>query len=372
MAKTVFDFDRNMASQGGGARPLVWRSAKDPVFGTFGSDALAEHGYYRLTEAERDRIRPINDGEAWAGTHSSGIQIRFFTDSADVRVRVKLAGPFNMTNMTQIGQCGMDLYVHDERVGGFALHEVARYDFDATYYEVPLSHFVDAPRQKRLFLLHLPLYQAVEEMEIGLDEGAAVEPASFGHGTRVGVYGTSIVHGCAASRPGLAPTNLLSRALDEEVLNFGFSGVAFMEREMGEILGSRRLDTLIVDTEPNAGVDERLGNNTAPFLDAFFERNPAASVILVSRVPFALDLYDDYRVRLAAHYRTFLKETARRYRRRGALVSFLDSSKLFKGNFTEYTTDGIHPNDVGMHAIAGAYERAVRAAERMRFREETR
>lgn len=356
---TVFDFDPNMSAKGGARRPLVWRSAKDPVFGKFGSDALHEEGFCRLTEAERDVIRPINDGEAWAGTHSSGIGLRFYTDSADLRVRVKLAGPFNMTNMTQIGQCGLDVYVRDDRVHGFALHEVARYDFDATYYEVPLSHFVDAPPQKRLFLIHLPLYQAVEEMEIGLDEGAAVWPASFGHGTRVAVYGTSIVHGCAASRPGLAPTNLLSRMLDEEVLNFGFSGVAFMEKEMGEIIGRRRADVLIVDAEPNAGVDERMEQNTEPFLDAFFAQNPTAGVLLVSRVLFALDLYDDRRVRIREHYRDFLKRTAAKYRRRGKRVFFLDGNKLFKGNFTEYTTDGVHPNDVGMRVLAEAYARGV-------------
>ena len=361
MPKTIFDFDKNMTYDGGARRPLVWRNAKDPVFAQFGSDALGEESFCRLTEAERAIIQPLNDGEAWCGTHSSGIQIRFYTDSSDLRVRVKLAGPFNMTNMTQIGQCGLDLYVWDDRVVGFALHEVARYDFNATYYEVPLSHFVGAPRKKRLWLMNLPLYMEVKELSIGLDEDATVEPAYFGHDTRIGVYGTSIVHGCAASRPGLSPTNILSRSLDEEVLNFGFSGTAFMEREMGEILGKRKLNLLIVDTEPNAGVDERMEKNTEPFLDAFFAGNPTAPVILVSRMPFALDLYDDYRFRLADYYRGFLKRIAAKYRRRGYKVRFLDGFALFKGNFTEYTTDGIHPNDVGMHLFAEAYEKAVKA-----------
>ena len=39
---------------------------------------------------------------------------------------------------------------------------------------------------------------------------------------------------------------------------------------------------------------------------------------------------------------------------------FLDGNKLFKGNFTEYTTDGVHPNDVGMRVLAEAYARGVR------------
>ncbi len=356
----VFTFDPNMTGDLPFPTGLKWRSAKEPCFGLYGTDAGEEAGYCRLTAAERDLIRPLNDGEAWFGEHSSGISVRFETDSAAISVRVKLRDKFNMTNMTQIGQCGMDLYVYDGRAGDFLLHEVARYEFDATEYEVPLSHFLHAPRTPRKYILHLPLYMAVGSLEIGLDSDAFVRPFGYENSVRVGIYGTSIVHGCAASRPGLAPAAVLSRALHAEVLNFGFSGVAFMEREMGEILGKRRLGYLIVDAEPNAGVDERLRDNAAPFLDAFFASSPDAKVVLYSRVPFALDYYDDYRARMAAYYRTFLRRLAAQYRRAGRAVSFADGSKLFRGNIGEYSTDGIHPNDIGMRALALSYEREIR------------
>ena len=365
MAKTIFDFDKNMQQQGGGDRPLVWRNAKENCFARYGSDALFEEGWHRLTAAQRARIRAFNDGEAWCAEHSSGILLKFETDSADIRVRVKLDGKFNMTNMTEIGQCGLDLYVYDGRVGGYALHEVARYDLEASYYEVPLSHFVHAPREMRRYILNLPLYIAVEELEIGLEEGAAVRPVRHTCPARIAVYGTSIVHGCSASRPGLAPTNILSRRLDAEVYNFGFSGSAMMEPEVGDIIGAHAPDALIVDTEPNAGVDERLRDNAAPFLDAFFARTETP-VVLFSRVPFALDLYDGYRARMADYYRAFLRGLAAKYRRRGHLVTFADGFKLFKGNFTEYTCDGIHPDDVGMFALADAYERELRRLGRLK------
>ena len=61
--KNVFYFSKNMASSDAKPHNLVWRSAKNKVFGIYGSDALHEKGYYRLTEAERDFIRPVNDGE---------------------------------------------------------------------------------------------------------------------------------------------------------------------------------------------------------------------------------------------------------------------------------------------------------------------
>ncbi len=343
---------------------LVWRSGKDAAFARFGSDALHEEGYCRLTREERDFLRPVNDGAAWFGEHSAGISLRFETDSVSLAVRVVLRGKFDMTNMTQIAQCGLDLYVWDDRVNGFALHEVARYDFDATRYEVPLSHFTE--KKPRRFLIHLPLYMAVDALEIGLDRDAYVKPYGFETDLRIGVYGTSITHGCAASRPGLAYTNILSRRLGCETLNFGFSGVAFLEREMGEILGRRRLDALAVDAEPNAGVDERLERNAEGFLEAFLSRNGRASVVLFSRVKFALDLYDGARAALAARCAEHLRMLAEKFSRQGYDVRFADGGNIFEGNFTEYTTDGVHPNDMGMAAIAALYEREFRPVLRER------
>lgn len=357
--KDVFDFDKNMTAKAERARDILWRCAKDGVFGIYGSDALHEKGYCRLTEAERDTLRPVNDGEAWFGEHSAGIQVRFESDSAQIFIRVKLRSPFDMTNMTQTGQCGADLYVFDEGRGEFVLHEVARYDFHADRYEVSLSHFGAAPRKMRRYLLYFPLYMAADEFDIGLDKDAAVKPFGFSRDTRIGVYGTSITHGCSASRPGMAYTNLLSRRTDEEVLNFGFSGVAFMEPEMGEILGKRRLDFLVVDAEANAGVDERMRRNAEPFLNAFLQCKPQTPVLLFSRVALALDLYDEARARLHRFYVGFLRELAQKFRRRGYRVFFADGTNIFKGNFTEYFTDGIHPTDRGMAELARAYERQI-------------
>lgn len=352
--KSVFDYDGNLTLREADASRLVWRGVKERAFGTFGSDALHEEGFCRLTAKEREILRPLNDGEAWLAEQSAGIQVRFQTNSSRIFLRVKLGGRFNMTNMTQIGQCGADLYVYDEEMG-FVLHEVARFAFDGDGYEVSLGHFTDKPRMERRYILYLPLYIAVKSCEIGLDGDATLSPFGFSHSCRVAIYGTSITQGCCASRPGLAYSNILSRKLDISVENYGFSGTAFMEREMGAFLGERNPDVLFVDTEPNAGIDERLEKNTAGFLDEFLERCPKAAVVIYSRVLFAMDCYDDYRVRLREHYARFLRNTARAYAKKGYRVHFADGSRVFPNNFTEYTCDGVHPSDAGMFLIAKSY-----------------
>lgn len=359
--KSVFDFDANLTAAKVDDKPLVWRNAKDgTAFGLYGSAALGENGYCRLTVAERDLIRPLNDGEAWLGEQSAGIQLRFETDSPTLCVRGRNRSKFDMTNMTQVGQCGADLYVYDERVNGYALHEVVRFAFDSDRYELSLGHFQNAERKMRKYLMYLPLYMAAEEFEIGLSEDATVRPYGFSSPLKIAVYGTSVVQGCCASRPGMASSNILSRKLDAEVFNFGFSGCAFMEKEMGEILGGReRYDALIVDVEPNAGIDERMQNNAESFFDAFFARRPDTPVVLFSRILFAMDLYDRYRIDLREYYKKYLRSIAQKYTKKGFKMNFADGSKIFKGNFTEYTVDGLHPTDTGMVALAEAYYKEV-------------
>ena len=268
---TVFDFDENMRMRQVRGTELRWYDAKDARFGLFGSDALSEDGFCRMTQAERAHLLPVNEGEAWLGEHSAGIGLQFETDSAQLFVRVKNRSGFDMTNMTLIGQTGIDLYVYDESLSRYRLHEVARGNFEDSEYEFSLGHFSDRPRRKRKYLMYLPLYMSTLRLEIGLDKESEIIPVPFENQERICVYGTSITQGCSASRPGMAYTNILSRRLCCEVLNFGFSGSAFMEKEMGEILGKRKLDLLIVDAEPNAGCDERMKDNAEKFLNAFFD-----------------------------------------------------------------------------------------------------
>ncbi len=366
--KNVFDFDKNLAIKAPPAHDLLWRDGKDPVFGPCGSDALQEPGYTRMTKAERDYIRKVNEGEAWLAEQSTGIQLRFETNSAQIFVRVKLRSKFDMTNMTQIGECGLDLYVYDEGLKDYGLIEVARYyPIDATEYELSLGRFDTHPRKLRKYILNLPLYMAVDELQIGLDKDAEVRAVPYGDKARIGIYGTSIVQGCGASRPGLSPANVLSRRLDAEVYNFGYSGCAMMEKEMGEVLGDRKLDFLIVDVEPNAGVESVMRDNFEPFFDAYFERSPETPVVVYSRILFAIDLYSARHRAIAAYYRDFLRDEVKKYARKGYDIHFVDGGKLFteptktfRGNYTEYTLDGIHPNDVGMMLLTESYERAIR------------
>lgn len=360
MKKTIYDFDKNMGPKDEEEINLNWFDAKDSRhFTIYGSTVLNEDGYSRFSLGERQILEGINPGEAGCSEHCAGVMVKFITDATDIFVKVTLKAKFDMTNMTQLGQCGMDLYNYDENLNTYVFHNVTRYPFDGVTYKSRIGDFRQLPQKSRSMIINFPLYMPVCKCEIGINTWANLTPDSFKTQHRITVYGTSITHGCSASHPGMAYTNILSRRLDTEFLNLGFSGSAMMEGIVADFIGNRKTDMLIIDTEPNAGVDKTLKNNCCEFLDRFYALQPNVPVIIFTRMPFAFDLYDMDKIKLRDYYKEFLQKVVKKYKRKGYKIYFADQSKVFGKNFTEYTADGIHPNDIGMVKIADLYEQKI-------------
>ena len=75
---------------------------------------------------------------------------------------------------------------------------------------------------------------------------------------------------CASSRPGLSTSNTLSRHFSQEVVNYGFSGAANLEKEVAEVIASRdEVEMFIVDCEANAGMSMNMYNNIEEFFRIF-------------------------------------------------------------------------------------------------------
>jgi len=341
--------DKNMENKSTSTENnIIYRSAKE--FDIYGTNAINEDGYYRFNKKERDFINPINDGVAWLSYHSSGISIRFLTDSTKIFIKGENQDKFNMNNETLVGQCGMSLYVYDEKERMYVLHEVLRFSVNDICYNQNICNF--NTKKLRKYILYLPLYMGVKELEIGLEEDSIIENNPYTNSLKVGVYGTSITQGCSASHPGMSYTSYMSRLLDAEVYNFGFSGAAFLEKEIATVLRERDLDILIIDAEPNAGCDERLKNNLYPFLNEYLEKKPKTRIIIVSRTLFALDNYDMDRVKLRKFYKKFQEEAVKHYNSLGYNFNFIDGSKIIKKHYSEHSSDGVHPDNYQMVLIA--------------------
>ena len=226
---------------------IVWHSPWEAPFKIIGLGWPQERGILRRMPLESKWALPeAVDTLAW---HTAGIQIRFRTNSPRISIRVKLRGVHAMDHCAATGECGVDLYLGD--TGEMTFAGVSRFNRGLDNYQVTIGNLPDA--RLRTITLNLPLYQGVKEISVGLPPGVKVSAAPrIPRSQRIVVYGTSITQGGCASRPGMAYTNILSRRINAEFINLGFSGSGRAEPEVAHIIATMAAPAvLVLDFEAN-------------------------------------------------------------------------------------------------------------------------
>ena len=200
-----------------------------------------------------DRAEVLVPPAVWKlSAHSAGEALHFVTNSPEIRVRYGVKGPVDMSHMPATGVSGIDLYQIDNDGTWLFVPRLT----DRTFSDTVSYRFCPVPGEgyDRLgyeFRLYLPLYNEVEWIEVGIDSAARFEWLPLREERPVVAYGTSILQGGCASRPGMAWTNILSRKIDRTVMNFGFSGSGRMERETVELIAENDAKAWIIDCVPN-------------------------------------------------------------------------------------------------------------------------
>lgn len=333
--------------------PLKHQEFKIYGFGWFKED----QSYYRLPKKSFDVIENINPKLNRLAVDTAGGQVHFVTNTTKLIIRVKLFRPNYLSWMTFTAQGGFDCYV-GSRYDNLLFYNTSRFDVNTTEYEVEL--FSDTDQSEKLIVLNFPLYNGVVNLEIGLDSNAFLQsPPKLKHQEKLVIYGTSIVQGGCVSRPGLAYSNYLSRALNIETINLGFSGNAFGEVEVAEIIATLTdVKMFILDYEANAGTNGKLEAGLQDFICTLRKHHPDALIVVVSRIKY---LFDDLNSTLGNRRREILdfqKLLITNLINAGDKnLFFIDGSKLLGNDYHEFTVDSVHPNDIGMLKLGqGIYE----------------
>lgn len=323
-------------------------------FAWFAQDRL----YRRMPKHPQEKLPPDVDGLADC---TAGGQAAFRTDSPRVAVRVKLNGPPDAWNISPIGQCGVDGYVGDPgfprrmRYAGSPRLEARKDAYCSWLYEC-------LPPEMRTVTLNFPLYRGVERFEIGVDPSARLEaPPSFAKPGPVIVYGTSVTQGASASRPGMLFTNILSRRLNLEFVNLGFSGSALCEPEVARAIVSMPLahepSGLVMDCDSNIRDTKLLMQRHPAFLKILRERWPRVPLLVTSKPPFMTETLHPEVVAYRLERRDFLRNLVAGLRVAGdANVYFQDGSDYYGEDWDECTIDQRHATDLGFYRMAAVLE----------------
>lgn len=354
--QVVSDFDASMAAVKGTDAVLRWHKPDQPPFRLTGFPWFEQEKLFRRLPLNPPETLPKSVD--WLANHTAGGQIAFQSNSRHVAVRVKLKGLSDMVHMAATGQCGFDLYIGQPSAMKF--HAVTKFDRRFADYEILL--FGGPDQVMRTFTLNFPLYEGVEALQIGLDPEAGIEaPPPYSILGRIVFYGTSITQGGCASRPGLAYTNILSRALNAEVVNLGFSGSGRGEPEVCRTFARIKEPRLFVlDYEANSdfeGLQKTLPEN----LRILRAQHRDVPILVVSGIPCSIEASCPKRWKEYGQRRDLQRLLVETGQKNGdPHLFFLDGSTLLGEDFGEGTVDGRHPNDIGFQRMAAGLEPVVR------------
>jgi lysophospholipase L1-like esterase len=292
------------------------------------------------------------------GRSSAGISIRFRTQADRIDARWDLtSASLAMPHMPATGVSGLDLYVRDGSSRTWQFVQNGRPTGQLTN---TAQFRVGSNTVAREYLLYLPLYNGVSRVDLGVDSAfrlEAIPPGEPASKSRpIVLYGTSIVQGGCASRPGLAWPAILGRHLDRPVINLGFSGAGRMEAPVVDVIAELDPALFMIDCLWNIG-DQRspeIETRVTHLATTLRQRHPATPILFVGQ--------SDIRNERHPTGATKAQERAiQALQSAGMKGLHLVPGNLLLGFDREGTVDGVHPNDLGMMRHADALTPIVQA-----------
>ena len=212
--------------------------------------------------------------------------------------------------------------------------------------------------------LYLPYFNQVEWLEIGIPDSAEFHFAPLQMEKPIVMYGTSIMHGAFATRPGLTWANILGRKLDHPIINLGFSGNGRLEPELIEAMIEIEAALYILDCLPNLWnektySDDELQSRIIDSVRKIREENAEAPILLVDHAGYTDGFIQPHRKHHFERVNHIQKNVFELLIRQGfSNLYYLSKEKI---NIEEEgMVDGTHPNDLGMMNYAEAYEQKIR------------
>lgn len=307
---------------------------------------LPVYGKYFETTEYFHRVDTLKYGNMPAGvkklfTNSAGLFVTFKSNSSELYAKWCTTDKKVGLNLTAIANKGLDVYIKNKK--GKWQYAGSKGTIKSCDESLVLENLDNGEKE---FLVYLPLYDETKSLEIGVQKGSSFANLPNPFKGNIVVYGSSIVHGASASRPGMAYPAILSRHTGYNFLNFGVSGSAKMEKEVAHMLGDANPDLFILDCVPNSS-PEQVTERTAYLVSYLRNKHPNTPIIMIPSVVRELGYFNqNWGKRNEQQNNNWKAEFNKLIAKGITSLYYLDTDSLL-GDDHEGTTDGTHPSDLG-------------------------
>lgn len=304
-----------------------------------------ENVYDRLPSYLNGKTRP----PVWSlSKNCSGLAIRFRTNSPVIAAKWEVTGDVVMNHFAPSGIKGLDLYCLKN--GKWQFVNSAR-PAGKTTTTVIIDHMSGNDME---YMLYLPLYDGLVNLEIGVKSTAAIGNPLVDSPRKekpVVFYGTSITQGGCASRAGMAYPSQLSRMLNRQIINLGFSGNGQLDLEIAEAMATIDASCFVMDCLPNV-TTAQMNEKYVRFLELIREKKPEVPILLVESILFPHMYFDQTVFSLLQEKNSVLHKIYTEQKKKGDRHLYYMKAGQLIGNDSEATVDGVHLTDLGFLRMA--------------------
>lgn len=332
---------------------IIFYDVKENPFDVYGLyDYKSAGKFKRLPE---EIAKATSEGVFALNYNTAGGRVRFKTNSKYVAIKAVMSSVENMPHMPLTGSSGFDLYINNNGKSLYYKTFAPPADMKDGYESI---HYFESNEERDL-TINFPLYNVVDELYIGMQNSAKITGGDkYRIEKPVLYYGSSITQGGCASRPGNCYQSIISRNLDCDFINLGFSGNAKGEDVIVDYMSGLDVSVFVCDYDHNAPTVEHLNATHEKLYKKIRAKNEKLPIILISKPDFYNGLQSSILRRNVIH-NTYINAINSGDKN----VYYIDGEWLFKDEGRDScTVDGCHPNDLGFYRMAQAIGYIIKTA----------
>lgn len=355
--KKIEEIDKNFKRNDSNITDAIFKSCFEKPFSLHGFYKPYELNEFVRLPKKLDRGEEVLTRLEELASFTAGGRVRFKTDSPYIAIYAKLDNPVLLKHMAATGVMGFDMF---SRPTGCCVPMAYTSCFvphlkeDGVSFEGVHKFFKEDEGTLRDIVINFPLYSAVESLYIGVSDKAQVLKADdYTISKPVVFYGSSITQGACSSRPGNCYSSILSRELDFDFINLGFSGNAYGDDVIAEYISNIDMSAFVLDYDYNARSEQELIDTHYKFYETVRIKNPNLPIIMMSAPLKAPTRIITWEKPMKISRVIIMESYIKGVRSGDNNLYFIDGESLLGSrNAQDSLVDSVHPSDVGFRNMA--------------------